>query len=118
MECERCREHYCAKCLKMHGAASQNVCQTTVIWWCTACCPSAKQLISEEQKSGTNHLTKNLRADLDTTINNMKNMMKDLYKFIAGPSHVKVHGQTGVLKEVVYRKMKPLKEIITEATEE
>ena len=60
----------------------------------------------------------NLRADLDTIMDSMKNMMNDLYKFIAGPSHGKVDEQTGVWKEVVNRKMNPLKEIILEATEE
>ena len=62
------------------------------------------QLISEEQESGT--------------MDNMKNMMNDLYKFIAGPSHGKFDEQTGVWKEVVNRKSKPLKKIILEATEE
>ena len=112
MEYERCLEHYCAKCLTMPDAAFQYMCQTIVSWCCTACCPSGKQLISEEQESGTDHSTKKLRADLDTTLDNMKNMMNDLYKFIAGPSHGKVW------KEVVNRKVKPLKEIILEATEE
>ena len=96
MECERCREHYCAKCLKMPDAAYQYICQITVIWCCTACCPSVKQLISEEQENGTDFSTKKLRADLDTTMDNTKNMMNDLYKFIAGPSHGKVDEQTGV----------------------
>ena len=44
--------------------------------------------------------------------------MNDLYKFIKGPSHGKVDEQTGVWKEVVNRKAKPLKEIILEALEE
>ena len=118
MEYERCREHYCAKCLKMPDAAYQYMCQTIVSCCCTACCPSVKQLISEEQESGIDHSTKKIRADLDTTLDNMKNMMNCLYKFIAGPSHGKVDEQTGVWKEVVNRKVKPLKEIILEATEE
>ena len=74
------------------------MCQTTVIWRSTACCPSVKQLISEEQESGTDHSTKKLRADLDTTMYNMKNKMTDVCKFIAGKSHGKVDEQTGVWK--------------------
>ena len=77
-----------------------------------------KQLISEKQESGTDHSTKKLRADLDTTTINMKNTMNDLYKFIEGPSHGKVDEQTRVWKEVVNPKVKPLKDIIIEATEE
>ena len=53
IECERCREHYCANCLKMPDAAYQYMSQTTLNWCCTACCPSVKQLISEEQEIGT-----------------------------------------------------------------
>ena len=102
----------------MPDAAYQYMCQTTVIWCCTACCPSVKQFISEEQESGTDHSTKKLRADLDTTMYNLKNMMNDLYKFLARPSHGKIDEQTGVWKEFVNRKVKPLKEIILEATEE
>ena len=63
-----------------------------------------KQIISEKQESGTDHSTKNLRADLGTTMDIMKNMINDLDKFIAGPSHVKVDEQTGVWKEIVNRK--------------
>ena len=81
MECERCREHY-------------YMCQTTVIWRSTACCPSVKQLIREEQESGTDHSTKKLRADLDTTMYNMKNKMTDVFKFIAGTPHGKGDEQT------------------------
>ena len=77
-----------------------------------------KQLISEKQESGTDDSTKNLRADLDTIMDNMKNMMNDLYNFIAGSSHVNFDEQTGVWKEIMNRKKKPLKEIILEATEE
>ena len=51
-------------------------------------------------------------------MDNLKNMMNDLYKFIARPSHGKVDEQTGVWKEDVNRKLKPLKEIIIEVTEE
>ena len=105
IECERCREHYCAKCLEMPDSAYQYMCQTTVIRCCTACWPSVKQLISEQQETETDHSTKKLGADLDTTMDNMKNMLKNLYKFIAGPSHRKVDKQTGVWKEVVNRKV-------------
>ena len=102
----------------MPDAAYQYICQTTVIWRCTACCPSVKHLISEEQESGTNHSTKKIRADLDTTMDNMKNIMNDLYKFITGQSHGNVDEQTRVWREVVNLKVKPLKEIIIEASEE
>ena len=47
-----------------------------------------------------------------------KNMINHLYKLIARPSHGKVDEQTGDRKEVVNRKVKPLKEIIIQATEE
>ena len=96
MECERCREHYCAKSLKIPDAAYQFMCQTTVIWCCTTCCPAVKQLISEEQESGTDQSTKKLRADLDTTMDNMKTMMNDFYKLKEGPSHGKAGDQTGI----------------------
>ena len=87
------------KCLTQ--PISTCACQTTVIWRGTACCPSVKQLISEEQESGTDHSTKKLRADLDTTLYNMKNKMTDLYKLIAGTSQGKVDEQRGVRKEAV-----------------
>ena len=48
----------------------------------------------------------------------MKNMMNDVYKFIAGSSHGKVDEQTGVCKELVNRNLKPLEEIIIETTKE
>ena len=73
-----------------------------------------KQLISEKQESGTDDSTKNLRADLDTIMDNMKNMMNDLYNFTAGSSLM----NRQVWKEIMNRKKKPLKEIILEATEE
>ena len=41
----------------------------------------------------------------------MKSMMIDLYKFIAGPTHGNVDEQTGIWKEIVNPKVKPLKEI-------
>ena len=50
-------------------------------------------------------------------MDNMKNMMNDLYEFVAGSSHGKVDEQTGVWEEIVNRKVKPLKEIIIIATE-
>ena len=94
------------------------MCQITVIWCCTASCPSVQQLISEEQETGTDHSTKKLGADLDTTMENMKNLMNELLKPKAGPSHGKIDKQTGVWKEVLNRKVKPLKDIIIGATEE
>ena len=45
-----------------------------------------------------------------------KNMMNDIYKFIAGSSQV--DEQTGVCKEPVNRNVKPLIEIIIEAAKE
>ena len=66
----------------------------------------------------TGNRTKKLRADLDTTMENMKNLMNELLKPKAGPSHGKIDKQTGVWKEVLNRKVKPLKDIIIEATEE
>ena len=51
-------------------------------------------------------------------MDNLKNMMNDLYRLIAGPFHGKVDDQTGVWKEFVNRKVKSLKNIIIEALEE
>ena len=111
MECERCREHYCAKCLAQPITTCANYCYLVL-----------HSLLSireatYQRRTGKWNRSFDQKVKIPT-MDNMKNMMNDLYKLTAGPSHGNFNEQTGIWKEVVNRKSKPLKEIILEATEE
>ena len=113
MECDKCHEHFCTTCIKMPDQVYDYMCQPEVIWCCSSCTPKVKLLIEADK----NLEPDTLRRDLDKTMENLKHMMNDFYKFVAGPRAVNQTEQKPW--DVAQKpKVKPLKEIIMKASEE
>ena len=89
------------------------ICLPEVIWCCSYCTPNVNFLIEADK----NPEPDTLRSDLDKTMVNLKHMMNDFYKFEAGPRAVNQTEQK-TWDVAQQPKVKPLKEIIMEASEE
>ena len=113
MECDKCHEHLCTTCINMPDHFYDYMCQPEVIWCCSSCTPKVKLLIEADK----NPEPDTLRSDLDKTMVNLNHMMNDFYKFVAGPRAVNQTEQKpwDVAQQL---RVKPLKEIIMEASEE
>ena len=113
MECDKCHELFCTTCINMSDQVYDYMCQPEVIWCCSFCTPKVKLLIEADK----NREPDTLRSDLDKTMANLNHMMNDIYKFVAGPRAVNQTEQKpwDVAQQP---KVKPLKEIIMEASEE
>ena len=117
MECDRCRDDFCADCVKIPEKASIYV-QSAVICCCDDCYPAVKNLINEKHENVNNRSIKTLRKDLETTRETMKTMMIDLHKIIAGPFQGDIDEKIGVSTEINDVKVNPPKEIRIEVIKE
>ena len=113
MECDKCHEYFCTTCINMPDQLYDYMCQLEVIGCCSSCTTKVKLLIEANQ----NLEPDTLRSDLDNTMANQNHMMNDFYKFVAGPRAVNQTEQKpwDVAQQP---KVKPIKEIIMEASEE
>ena len=80
IDCDRCRGHFCAKCLRMPDAAYQYMCQPAKIWCCTDSSKFVKKLINEDQESENNNSNKKSREDLNKMMKNMNTMIMEMCK--------------------------------------
>ena len=83
------------------------------IWSCSSCTPKVKLLIEADKNSEPD----TLRSDLDKTMVNLNHMMNDFYKFVAEARAVNQIEQKP-WDMAQQPKVKPLTEIIMEASEE
>ena len=97
----------------MPDQVNDYMCQPEVIWCCSFCTPKVKLLIEADKNLEPDIL----RSDLDKTMANLNHMMNDFYKFVAGPRAVNQTEQKSW--DVAQQpKVKPLEEIMLEASEE
>ena len=127
MECDKCKKHFCTKCIKMPAAAYDYLSQSTNLWFCVPCTTEVRESLDDPEKHETpsrknDEGLSEIRKDLDSTITSVKTLMNDFYCFMNAPkiSRPPEEQELGTIANwnITQTKVKPIKEIILEAGEE